>query len=76
MTFRYVLTGRVISVEEKRVKLAAVQDSDGKWSVPEMGIGWFVRIAQSSSIFVGIEKPDIAVGDMIRMTMEKINVNR
>ena len=63
----------VISIEEKFANGAAVKDANGDWTVPQRSLGWFVRISESSSVCVGDKRPNMAAGDAVRITLEKID---
>jgi hypothetical protein len=34
-------------------------------------IGWYIRVSESSAVYVGNEKPDIVKGDKLRHILEK-----
>lgn len=34
-------------------------------------LGWFIRISQHISVFVGMEEPDIKIGDQLRLILFK-----
>jgi hypothetical protein len=38
--------------------------------VKNVSVGWFVRVSESSAVFVGMEKPDIKEGDKMRLALE------
>lgn len=77
---RYVLseTVQIVSVEEKFETLAAVQigEEGGKklYDVPRRSLGWFVHLSESSSVFVGHEKPELSIGDWVatQLIIEKV----
>ena len=70
---RYVMNVTVISVEQKFANGAAVKGPDDKWTVPQVNLGWFMRVTESSAIWLGNEKPDIKSGDTVRLTVEKVD---
>lgn len=46
---------------------------DGTWQCDEVSIGWFMRLEGSwEKMNMGGVRPDIAVGDKIKVTMEKV----
>lgn len=61
----------VISVEERTETLRGRKDADGNAVLETRSLGWFIRISDSSAIGVGMEKPDVAVGDEIVLLLVK-----
>jgi len=68
---RYVFHERAVSVEERFVTVRVKKNPDGTASEERESQGWFLRLVGSSSIYLGIEKPPFAAGDMLRMTLER-----
>lgn len=61
----------VISVEERFETLKGYRTEKGEAVIEQRSIGWYVRISQSSAIFVGTEEPPFKKGDKINLTLEK-----
>lgn len=68
----YKFEAVVINVEEKFRTLRARKTASGEIEQDVESLGWFVRIAQSAAIGVGVDKPDILPGDKVQITMAKI----
>lgn len=75
---RYVYRTKVVSVYERtEVKsraTGAVNAAGLKvYDLQTVHTGeWYVRISDSSAIYVGGERPDIAPGDHVCLTLEKV----
>lgn len=67
---RYVFTTKLVSVEEKFRTIRAKKVGDQVQEETE-SLGWFLRLSESSAICVGAEKPDLAAGDLVTLTIEK-----
>jgi hypothetical protein len=63
---RYVSKCVALSVEER---FKSEWDEAAK-EVKKVSVGWFVRVSESSAVFVGMEKPDIKEGDKMRLALE------
>lgn len=61
----------VDSVQEKRRVLRGYKDAKGEVQVETESRGWFAQIGQAS-YFMGMEKPDLATGDKVRLVLEKL----
>lgn len=67
---RYVLMGQVIAVQERFEVMGGRKGADGQTEIMERSIGWFLQLSAGASLYVGPDKPEIAKGDTIRMTIE------
>lgn len=63
---RYIAKCTAISVEER---FASSWD-DATKAAKQISLGWYVRVSESSAVFVGSEKPDIKTGDKLRLVLE------
>lgn len=72
---RYVIHCRALDVFERKREVAVL--ADGKYArVMEPTGEFYVRLSPSASFFIGSEPPaDIKAGDMLRLTLEKVNAN-
>lgn len=70
---RYRLLAKVDRVSQLSRNLAAVQDDDGKWTVPTEPIGWFVLLAGShEALYLGQDEPSLKRGDTVAVTIEPL----
>ena len=67
---RYVLMGQVIAVQEQFEVTGGRKGADGQTEITRRSIGWFLQLSAGASLYVGPDKPDIAQGDTVRMTIE------
>lgn len=73
MSIRYAFITSVIAVEEKFQQVNWHLDKEtGKPTCEEVSLGWFVRYTDSSAIWLGNEKPELKVGDRIKVMLEKV----
>ena len=71
----YTFTAKVLAVEEKFAPDRPVgKDAEGKWQFEQASLGWFITVAMGNAISygVGTERPEIAKGDAVRITLEKV----
>lgn len=70
---RYTFTAQVLNVEEKFAPERTVgKDTDGQWLHESASLGWFITTTNNISYGVGAERPGIAKGDTIKITLEKL----
>lgn len=71
--YRYVSRCVAMSVEERFEDFNHRKDPNDatKFVSDKRSIGWWVRVSESSAVFVGMEKPDIVKGDSLRHILEK-----
>ena len=43
---------------------------DGQTEITRRSSGWFLQLSAGASLYVGPDKPEIAKGDTVRMTIE------
>jgi hypothetical protein len=66
MSVRYVSKCVALSVEERHRD----EWDEATKGTKKVSLGWFVRVNESSAIFVGMEKPDIKAGDKLKLSLE------
>lgn len=69
---RYIYFANVVSVTEHFETVSGRKNEQGQVDITHKSLGWFVRVTESSAIHVGMEKPDIKVGDRIKITYEVV----
>jgi hypothetical protein len=69
---RYVFNGTAISVQERFEMMGGRKGTDGQTEIIQRSVGWFVQLSTGASLCLGPEKPDIAQGDTVRMTIEAV----
>jgi hypothetical protein len=63
---RYVSKCVALSVEERYRS----EWNEAAKETKQVSVGWFVRVTESSAVYVGMEKPDIKEGDKMRLVLE------
>jgi hypothetical protein len=63
---RYVSKCVALSVEERHRD----EWDEASKGTKKVSVGWFVRVTESSAVYVGMEKPDIKEGDKMRLVLE------
>jgi hypothetical protein len=74
---RYVFYTSVLKVSEQFQDTETWRDSNGQVHVNRVSLGWFVRLAGSQEqIHVGCEKPELRIGDTVKITLERAEIIR
>ncbi len=75
---RYVIKTEVVNVEEKsRVVSAVVVDRNlptQRIDSERESLGWFVTVTGGASFRLGSKRPELEVGDKIKVSIEKVVV--
>lgn len=72
MPIRYTWNLKVLVVEERKKVITTQKEEDGSIATIVDPTGWWVVTEDNIAHGLGFDKPDIAKGDTVRMTMEKI----
>jgi hypothetical protein len=71
-TTHYVINTRVKRVEERVERFNWHRDADGQSTCDTRSIGWWVVLEGSwEGLYLGNERPTLAVGDAVRVTLER-----
>lgn len=72
MTERFVILSSVSAIEDHKQQVY-VSGAGESAVFSETSLGWFLYLAGShEAIHVGMEKPDLLVGDKMKITIEKV----
>lgn len=69
---RYILQADVLDVEERFEAVAWRKIDANNSECTKRSVGWFLRLSATASLYLGPDKPDLAAGDAIRITIEKV----
>lgn len=67
---RYVFSGKAIAVQERFEMVSGRKTADGQTEIVQRSVGWFVQLSAGASLYLGPNKPDIAQGEEVRITIE------
>lgn len=75
---RFDFSVKALEVSQRHEIIETNKTGSGKEDVQSISrnLGWFVRVGPHISIFVGMEKPDIEVGDYLRLVLFKPDAPR
>jgi hypothetical protein len=70
---RYVIRTYVENVSEQHRTISVKKDAvTGEMTSETESLGWFIRLRGSQEqLHVGWQKPDLAIGDQVKITIEK-----
>jgi hypothetical protein len=70
---RYVIRTYVENVSEQHRVVSVKKDAvTGEVTSEAVFLGWFIRLRGSQEqLHVGWQKPDLAIGDQVKITIEK-----
>lgn len=69
---RYVFVGDVVAVEERFETIGARKGVGGQTEFVRRSIGWFILLQGGASLYLDDQKPAIAKGDRVRLTLEVV----
>lgn len=70
---RYIWHSQVKEVYEEYKEINHRKDENGKLTYDTVSTGWWVTSHDNISYPVGTERPEINVGDTVKLTMEKVS---